>query len=89
VGPDGRFYVLERDFRGLAGFASRLRRFDFGDNALTNEVTLIETPTGLHDNLEGLSIWRDENGRLTATMIADNNFSFLLPNQIVEYRLPD
>lgn len=89
VGPDGRFYVLERDFRGLSGFASRLRRFDFGDNALINEVTLIETPTGLHDNLEGLSVWRDANGRLTATMIADNNFNFFLRNQIVEYRLPD
>ena len=88
-GPDGRFYVLERDFRGLAGFASRLRRFDLTPAGLTNEVTLIETPTGLHDNLEGLSVWRDGNGRLTATMIADNNFSFFLRNQIVEYRLPD
>src|SRR5690606_38058901 len=26
-GPDGRFYLLERDFRGIAGFASRVRAF--------------------------------------------------------------
>ena len=43
----------------------------------------------IRDSLEGLSVWRDANGRLTATMIADNNFSFFLRNQIVEYRLPD
>lgn len=89
IGPDGRFYLLERDFRGFSGFSSRLRRFDLGDTALTGEVTLIETPAGLHDNLEGLSVWRDDRGHLVATMISDNNFTFLLRNQIVEYRLPD
>jgi hypothetical protein len=89
IGPDGRFYLLERDFRGLAGFASRLRRFDLGAKSLTAEVTLIETPAGLHDNLEGISVWRDAKGRMTATMIADDNFNFLLRTQIVEYRLPD
>lgn len=89
IGPDGRFYLLERDFRGLSGFASRLRRFDLGAKGLTGEVTLFETPAGLHDNLEGVSIWRDDQGRLTATMIADDNFNFLLRTQIVEYRLPD
>ena len=89
IGPDGRFYLLERDFRGLAGFASRLRRFDLGAKALSGEVTLLETPSGLHDNLEGLSVWRDAAGRLTATMISDDNFNFLLRTQIVEYRLPD
>ena len=89
IGPDGRFYLLERDFRGFSGFASRLRRFDIGPNGLINEFTLLETPAGLHDNLEGLSVWRDKEGRLVATMIADNNFNFLLRTQIVEYRLPD
>lgn len=88
-GPDGRFYLLERDFRGLAGFASRLRRFDVTANGMTNEVTLLETPLGLHDNLEGLSIWRDAAGRLTATMVSDDNFVFFLRTQLVEYRLPD
>lgn len=88
-GPDGRFYLLERDFRGLAGFASRVRRFDLGPDGLTGEKTLIETPVGLHDNLEGISVWRDAQGRLTATMVSDDNFRFFLRTQIVEYRLPD
>ncbi len=88
IGPDGRFYLLERQFRGLAGFSTRLRRFDIG-SALTGETVLLQTPVGLHANLEGLSVWRDKSGRLTATLIADDGFSFLFATRIIEYRLPD
>jgi hypothetical protein len=88
-GPDGRFYLLERDFRGLAGFATRLRRFHLTDRGFDAGETLLETPTGLYDNLEGLSIWRDAAGKLTATMISDDNYTFFLRTQIVEYNLPD
>lgn len=88
VGPDGRLYVLERRFLGLAGFGSRLRRFEIGKTLHAEEV-LIETASGLYDNLEGLSVWRDGDGHLTATMISDDNFSPLLVTSIVEYRLPD
>lgn len=89
IGPDGRFYLLERDFRGIGGFASRLRRFDLTRAGLDGEVTLLQTPFALHDNLEGLSVWRDDQGRLRATMISDDNFFFLQQTQIVEYLLPD
>lgn len=89
IGPDGRFYLLEREFRAFADFASRLRRFDLSATRLSNEVTLFETPLALHDNLEGLSVWRDERGHLRATMISDDNFFFVQQTQIVEYRLPD
>lgn len=88
-GPDGRFYLLERNFRGLAGFSSRLRRFTLGNSGFGAPETLLETPVGLHDNLEGLSIWRDKAGRLTATMVSDDNFNIFLRSQIVEYRLLD
>jgi hypothetical protein len=88
-GPDGRLYVLERDFRALGGFSSRLRRFDLGADGLTGEATLLETSFALHDNLEGLSVWRDAQGVLRATMISDDNFIFVQQTQIVEYRLPD
>ncbi len=88
-GPDDRFYLLERAFRGLPGFASRLRRFDLAADGFTGEVTLLETQFGLHDNLEGMAIWRDGENRLRATMISDDNFNFLQNTEIVEYRLPD
>ncbi|MFN4156873.1 MAG: esterase-like activity of phytase family protein [Gemmobacter sp.] len=89
IGPDGRFYLLERDFRGLAGFASRLRRFVMTPRGVMDEVVLWETHAGLHDNLEGLSVWREASGRMVATMVSDDNFKFFQRTEIVEYALPD
>ncbi len=93
VGADfddlGRFYLLERDFNGFFGFASRIRRFDVVEGMFTNEATLLETSHGRHSNLEGISLWRDAQGRLIASLISDDNFSPFLPNQLVEYHLPE
>ncbi|MDP4034488.1 MAG: esterase-like activity of phytase family protein [Pseudorhodobacter sp.] len=88
-GPDGRFYLLERQFRGLMGFASRVRRFEIGAGGLRNEELLMETRAGLHDNLEGLSVWRDAGGDIRLTMISDDNFNFFQRSEIVEYRVRD
>ncbi|SDE13117.1 esterase-like activity of phytase family protein [Ruegeria marina] len=87
-GPDGRLYVLERD-TGTIGFRSRLRRWTLTGRGVTEEETLFQSRTGKHDNLEGLSVWRDTQGQLRATMISDDNFRFLQRTEIVEYRLPD
>lgn len=89
IGPDGRFYLLERQFRGWSGFSSRLRRFSMSPNGFINAQTILETPVGLHDNLESVSIWRDQQNRLRATMIADDNFLVLQNTEIVEYLLPE
>lgn len=85
IGPDGRLYVLERDFLGI-GFRSRLRRFDLDGG---NEEVLFQTSVLTHDNLEGVSVWRDDSGALRATLISDDNFRFLQQTEIVEYLLPD
>ncbi|MBO9443807.1 esterase-like activity of phytase family protein [Phaeobacter italicus] len=87
-GPDGRLYLLERDF-GFIGFRSRLRRFDVDDTGISGEVTLLQTGLGLHDNLEGISVWRDSSGALRATMVSDDNFQSLQRTELVEYRLPE
>ena len=87
-GPDGRFYVLERSV-SLTGFRSRLRRWQVEEDMPKSEEILIETGTGTHDNLEGLSVWRDPQGRLRATMISDDNFLVLQRTELVEYLLPD
>lgn len=89
IGPDGKFYLLERQFKGFSGFASRVRRFTMGPTGLSNEQTLFKTAAGQHDNLEGLSVWRDGQGTLRLTMISDDNFFFLQRTEIVEYRVPD
>lgn len=85
IGPDQRFYVLERHFTGI-GFQSRVRRFEMDG---TGEETLIETSNGTHDNLEGISVWRDAEDHLRVTMISDDNFRFFQQTQIVEYQIDD
>jgi hypothetical protein len=87
-GPDGRFYLLERDFR-LFGFRSRVRSMTVLENGFEDIRTELETPLFRHGNLEGLAVWQDDAGRIRLTMISDDNFLWFLPSQIVEYILTD
>lgn len=87
IGPDGRFYLLERSFTGL-GFRSRVRRFTIGTASMQQEETLLITPTGRHQNLEAIAVWRAADG-LRMTLVSDDNFSRLLRTQLVEYALRD
>lgn len=87
-GPDGRLYLLERNFLGFAGFASRVRVFDLGPSSALEGVIILETAAGVHDNLEGLSVWQDTAGNIRLTMVSDDNFQFYLRSEIVEYLLP-
>ncbi len=89
IGPDGRFYLLERHLGSIFGFETRVRRFDMTAAGLQNEVTLIQTSAGEHDNLEGLSVWRTETGGLRLTMISDDNFRGIQKTEIVEYDVPE
>ena len=52
--------------------------------ALTSE-TLLTTQSWRHDNLEGLSVWRDAQNRIRLTMISDDNFRMIQRTQFVEY----
>ncbi|MBE9637540.1 esterase-like activity of phytase family protein [Salipiger mangrovisoli] len=88
IGPDGRFYLLEREFTGYA-FRSRVRRFDIAGDVPRNEATLLESTPFEHDNLEGLAVWSPEPGRIRLTMISDDNFKFFQKTQLVEYELPE
>jgi len=85
VGPDNQLYILERDFTGI-GFKSRVRRFNLDGSG---ETTILDTSNGTHDNLEGISVWRDPMGHIRITMISDDNFNFFQQTQIVEYQIDD
>ncbi|SHK34979.1 hypothetical protein SAMN05444000_12626 [Shimia gijangensis] len=87
-GPDGSFYLLERAFNGL-GFRSQVRRFDVTKTGFVNGVTLVRTFTGKHDNLEGLAVWKDDDGEIRLTMVSDSNFRFVQRTEIVEYVVPE
>ena len=88
-GPDGRFYLLERDFVWHSGFASRIRRFDLTEAGFVNEEILLVTPFGKHGNLEGIAAWQDETGTIRLTMVADDNFKLFQVTEFVEYVLVD
>ena len=84
IGPDGKIYVLERDFVGF-GFRTRVRRFALNG---TGEEVLLQTRTGVHDNLEGITLWDDGTG-LRMTLVSDNNFRRFQTTEFVEYRITD
>ncbi|MBC7141705.1 MAG: esterase-like activity of phytase family protein [Rhodobacteraceae bacterium] len=88
-GPDGRLYLLERDYWGMVGFMSRVRRITLdGDRVAADEV-LLRTPAGTHDNLEGLAVWQDAEGAIRLTMISDDNFLPTQRTEIVDYRVTE
>ncbi len=84
-GPDNKLYLLERDFKFPTGFATRIRRFTLTGGGFNDEETLIETALGFHDNLEGISVWRDAQDRIRITLISDDNFRFFQRTELVEY----
>lgn len=84
-GPDQKLYVFERNFKFPIGFATRIRRFTLTASGFQNEETLLETRLGLHDNLEGISVWKDKRNRIRITLVSDNNFKFFQRTELVEY----
>lgn len=86
-GPEGRLYLLEREFSGF-GFRSRVRRITTEDDNLAKIETLLETETWQYDNLEGIAVWRDAQG-IRLTMISDDNFKFFQRTELVEYIITD
>lgn len=88
-GPDGRLYLLERDFRGIFGFKTRVRRFVIAADNLGPGQVLFETRAGLHDNLEGLAVWRDADGAIRLTMVSDDNFRAFQRTEFVDYRVTE
>ncbi|MCP5076331.1 MAG: esterase-like activity of phytase family protein [Rhodobacteraceae bacterium] len=86
-GPDGALYVLERHYQSLQGFSTRIRRFEMDSSGFSQEETLLETPIGRHDNLEGISVWRDSDEKIRITLISDDNFRFFQVTELVEYLL--
>lgn len=86
-GPDGRLYLLERAAT-LFGFRSRVRSWQVARDQISDPRVHLETGYWKHDNLEGLSVWQDDQGRIRLTMISDDNFRRLQSTQIVEYAIP-
>ncbi|MDH5451902.1 MAG: esterase-like activity of phytase family protein [Paracoccaceae bacterium] len=88
-GPDGHLYLLERDYWGLIGFKTRVRRVTLAEAGVLAEEVLLETRAGQHDNLEGLAVWQDKGGAIRLTMISDDNFLRTQRTEFVDYRIEE
>lgn len=88
-GPDGKFYLLYRDFLGILGFRTKIMRYTIEGDTISVGETLLETGGGRYDNFEGISVWRDAAGTLRVTLIADDNYAFYLRSEIAEFRITE
>lgn len=87
VGPDGRLWLLERRLASARGFATRIRRFAYDGTGFGPPETLLETPPGTLDNMEGMSLWTDAGGKTIVSLISDDNFLFVQKTILSEYEL--
>lgn len=85
-GPDGKLYLLERDLYPF-GFRSRVRVLTLSEEGIRSQETVLETPLGRHDNLEGIAVWVDTQARTRLTLVSDNNFLPVQKTEIVEFWL--
>lgn len=88
-GPDGRLYLLERDYWPLVGFMSRVRRIAFDADRVAEDLVLYRSDAGRHDNLEGLAVWQDAAGGIRLTLISDDNFLPLQRTELVDLRVTE
>jgi hypothetical protein len=87
VGPDGRLYVLERDASLVGGFAARVRRAPLSQWPAFEPETVLDLRRGGIDNMEGIALWRDGEGRLRMLLASDDNFAFWQRSLLLEFVL--
>ena len=79
VGPDGRLYVLKRDFSILLGVSILIERYDLDEDGFPlgdtrKQLARFDGGSGI-DNMEGIALWVDETGTTRLTLISDDNFN--------------
>ncbi len=89
--PNGDLLVLERRYAPGASIAIRIRRIPGATlkvHARVDGDTLLEAGlTYQIDNLEGLAVSRDAQGRTILTLVSDDNYSLLQRTLILQFAL--
>jgi len=89
--PGGDLILLERRFNMLSGLAMRLRRIAADDirpgARLGGDMLFTAGMACQIDNMEGLDIWRRDDGAIMLSLISDDNGSFLQRTLYLEFRL--
>ncbi len=78
IGPDGRLYLVLREYSLLFGVSIRVMRYRLGADGLplpasAETLAAFEASSGI-DNMEGISLDRGPDGETRLWLIADNNF---------------
>jgi hypothetical protein len=89
--PNGDLMLLERRFSPVLGLAMRLRRIP-GDTVkvgalVDGEILLDAGMTSQIDNMEGLAVTEDADGRLILTLVSDDNYSVLQRTIFLQFAL--
>ena len=89
--PDGDLLLLERRFSPARGIGMRLRRFP-GDAVavgarLDGNYILDAGMTSQIDNMEGLEVSVDRQGRTILTIVSDDNYNFFQRTLILQFAL--
>lgn len=87
-GPDGWLYVTERAFSFVGGFRFRLRRLRWdGGGAPAEEETLLTLGAETNiDNIETVTLWREE-GRTYLLLASDDNFMLFERNVLALFEV--
>jgi hypothetical protein len=89
--PNGDLLLLERSYRLSDGVKMRLRRI-YGESIARGSVAdgpvLLEADMSYQiDNMEGLDVWRRDDGATMVSIVSDDNHSILQRNLYLEFRL--
>lgn len=89
--PSGDLLLLERRFNVASGVSFRILRFK-GDAirkgaVIDGELLLEADMADQIDNMEGIDVVRDEDGRLRLVLVSDDNHSIFQRNLMLEFRL--
>lgn len=81
IGPDGRLYLLRRDWSIIAGVSIRIERYRLDPSGFprpgTREVlAAFENASGI-DNMEGIAVWELPGGGVRLAIVSDDNFNLL------------
>ena len=91
--PDGDLLLLERRFSMAAGVAMRLRRLEadtIRPGGVADGPVLLEADMAYQiDNMEGLDVWRRQDGALIVSIVSDDNHSILQRNLYLEFELKE
>jgi len=89
IGPDGRLYLVLRDYSLIFGVSIRVMRFSLGADGFPSPgsaetLAAFEDADGI-DNMEGISLERSPEGGIWLWLISDNNFRVSQRNLLMRF----